>query len=425
MIQYYNNNRGIKIANTKSLYITVFKIIIRFWKKITFENNSGRYIMKKVSRRSFIKTGSVVGSVMTAGGMKPRSIYAAEDGANIRYRDLGSTGFRVGEVGFGAMNMRDPELVHAAIDSGINYIDTAYKYMNGENERVVGQVMRTKRDKVFLTTKLPETDIKDFPKMIETSLKRLNTDHVDLLLAHGLHEVEWLENEDLIKPLVDAKRKGQARFIGYSTHQFPADYLDATLRSEVWEAVLMSYNYLSPPEVTGHIKKAREAGKAIIAMKTQMQGDGNPDASSDSVSSHQAALKWVLDNPYVDVAIPGMTSFEHLTEDLAVMKMKLSSTDSRELHRFAGDLKGTYCSGVLGCTGCADKCPNGVNVSEINRCLGYAYGYGDTRLAYENYYDLASSSRIEKCSDCDDCAVTCVNGLNLTENVRHAEKMFG
>src|SRR5512135_3568745 len=64
------------------------------------------------------------------------------------YRNLGSTGYKVGEISMGCMNTRDPELVHAAIDSGINYIDTAYIYMNGQNEEIIGQVMKTRRDKV-------------------------------------------------------------------------------------------------------------------------------------------------------------------------------------------------------------------------------------------------------------------------------------
>ena len=383
-----------------------------------------RVLMSMISRRSFIQKGAVVGSIITAGGFVPRRFYAAEGETTIRYRDLGKTGFKVSEIGFGAMNTRDAELVEAAIDAGINYIDTAHMYMNGVNEEVVGKAVQGKRDKVFLTTKVAETDLKAIPTMIETSLKRLKTDHIDLLLAHGLHETEWLENEDLIKPLDDARRKGQARFVGYSTHKFPNDYLDATLKTKFWEAVSVSYNYQSPKEVTENIRKAREAGIAIIAMKSLMKGRGNTDMATESMTPNQAALKWVLENEYVDVIIPGMTTFEQLAEDLPVMGMKLSSHEQRELRRYSETLKGNYCCGVLGCTGCKDKCPHGVHVSEINRCLGYAHGYGDIRLARENYENLPLASRIDICSNCDECEVKCINGLNLTENIRHARNLF-
>ncbi len=378
--------------------------------------------MLPMNRRSFLK-GSAAGAVMTAAGLFPRIVFA-DSASGIRYRELGKTGDKVSEIGFGAMNTRDPELIHAAIDAGINYIDTAWKYMNGVNEQVIGTVMKTKRDKVFLTTKVPEVDLPAIPKSIEESLKRLNTDHVDLLLAHGLHERDWLENEELIEHLVEAKRRGQTRFIGYSTHKFPDEYLETTLKVGVWDAVLVSYNYLSPSEVTKNIQKAREAGIAVIAMKTLMKGDGKPVEESDSITPNQSALQWVLNNPYVDTVIPGMTAFEHLTEDLAVMRMKLSWHDTENLRRYGTAIDTTYCRGVLGCTGCEDQCPMGVRVSEINRCLGYALGYNDTRLARENYRDLPASSKIDRCAGCDVCQVKCAHGLNLTENIRRARSLF-
>lgn len=381
--------------------------------------------MSGMSRRSFLHTGTMTGTVMTAAGVVPRVSYAADDNPDVRYRELGSTGFKVSEVGFGAMNMRDPELVHAAIDAGINYVDTAHKYMNGVNEEVVGQVMSTKRDKVFLTTKLAEDRIPEFPEMITTSLKRLQTDHVDLLLAHSLDTVEFVRNEDIMKQLDDARRRGQTRFVGYSVHnQFPNEFLEATLDIGFYEAILVSYNYQSQPEVARNIERARKAGLAIIAMKTQMNGRGNPSAATDTTTPNQAALKWVLENDYVDTTVPGMTSFEHIAEDVAVMGMKLTSSERRDLRRFAEASKGNYCSGVVGCTGCKDKCPNGVATHEINRCLGYAYGYGDLRLARENYDSLPSSSKVDVCGDCDECSVTCINGLNMTDQIRRARSIF-
>ena len=90
---------------------------------------------------------------MTPEDFSPRRIYAEETSETnkIVYRKLGSTGFKVSEIGMGCMNMRDPELVTAAIDRGINYIDTAHGYMRGVNEEIIGTVMKTKRDKVNQT----------------------------------------------------------------------------------------------------------------------------------------------------------------------------------------------------------------------------------------------------------------------------------
>ncbi|MFC1538917.1 aldo/keto reductase [Candidatus Latescibacterota bacterium] len=379
--------------------------------------------MQKISRRSFMQAGVASGAVVAASGTLPKRLSGAEAPA-VRYRDLGKTGFKVSEVGFGAMNMRDAELVQAAIDMGVNYIDTANKYMNGINEEVIGTVMKSRRDKVFLTTKLADQDIPGMTKNLETSLKRLNTDHVDLVLAHSLNEVELLANEEIIKHLENAKRSGKARFIGYSTHKLPDEYMDETLKVGVYEAILVSFNYLSPPEVARNIERARKAGMAVIAMKTQARGNGNPDAANDMQTPNQAALKWVLENKNVDTAIPGVTTFEQLAENIKVMGMELTSRENRDLRQYGKSLKGNYCCGVLGCTGCREKCPNGVEVHEVNRCLGYAYGYGDIRLAHENYSDIPAGRGADVCADCEECAVKCINGLNLTENMKRAQSLF-
>ncbi len=393
--------------------------------------------MKTTNRREFLKNATIgstaAGIGLTASGILPRKIYSQEKTGshNLAYRNLGSTGYKVTEIGFGAMNTRDAELITAAIDSGINYLDTAYSYMNGVNEEIIGTIMKTKRNKVFLTTKMPAQNPSEIPSMLETSLKRLQTDHVDLLLLHNISGADQLLNEDFMKSFDNAKKQGKTRFVGFSTHEFPAVTADASLKNKFWEAVLVVYNYLSPQEVTDSIKKVHESGLAVIAMKTMLSvqrprqplGDIREDKTS-KVTPKQALLKWVFNNPNVDTIIPGMTAFEHLDEDLGVMGMKLTSDDRSILRHYSENLKGSYCLGINGCTGCEDKCPKGVAVKEINRCIGYAYGYGDVRLAKENYWNLPDSNRIDVCSDCDECVVKCVNGINLTENIRDARKLF-
>jgi uncharacterized protein len=405
----------------------------------------------RTTRRDFLKNVTLGGTVISSAGLFPEPILSKEtSGSNkIVYRQLGSTGFKVSEIGFGAMNMRDPELVRAAIDSGINYIDTAHAYMKGVNEEIIGSVMKSKRDKVFLTTKISGRDPGNLPNMLETSLKRLKTDHVDLLLLHNIKSTEPILNHDIIKFFDNARKKGYTRYVGFSTHNFQGEFPEAALKDKFWEAVLVAYNYFSPLEIGESIKKVREAGLAVIAMKSLLHMEYGPSHESraagdkastqqihhqdepigdirkdkkSSVTPTQALLKWALNNPYVDTVIPGMTSMEHVAEDVAVMGMKLSFNDKAILQRFSENKKKRYCHGLNGCEGCRDKCPFGVEVKEINRCLGYAYGYKDMELALENYRELPFS--VDRCSNCDECAVKCINGLPLTDNIREAKKLF-
>ena len=392
--------------------------------------------METSNRRDFLKSGTAAGLGFTINGLFSRKTYSEEnsDFNRIIYRDLGSTGYKVSEIGFGAMNMRDPELVHAAIDKGINYIDTAYVYMNGQNEEVIGKVMKTKRNKVFLTTKIGRrSTVEKFPEEIEISLKRLQTDHVDLLLIHhGGDTPELVLNEEHMKVLDDSRRKGQTRFIGYSTHTSDPKCFDAAVECDFYDSILLCYNYASPPSLTTSIEKIRKAGIGVIAMKNLLNFETRPrkplpDIRKDknnSVTYAQALFKWVLNNPYVDTIIPGMTSFEQLAENMAIMGTKLSYEDQNILYRFSERIKGSHCFGLAGCTGCKEQCPKGVNVSELNRCLGYVYGYEDYKLARENYEELPPSQRVDVCGDCEECVVKCINGLNLTENIQRARELF-
>ncbi len=389
------------------------------------------------NRRDFLKKTAVGSASVIAGfnamNLFPRRILAEDtSGFNrVFYRQLGSTGFKVCEIGFGAMNMRDAELVHAAIDQGINYIDTAYVYMRGRNEEVVGQVMKTKRDRVFLTTKVPRREPKELLSMMETSLKRLQTDHVDLMLLHGASRKNLILNEDYIKVFDDARKKGICRFVGISSHANQPEVLDAVVKSKFWEAALVGYNYMTPPSVKTSIEKARKSGIAIIAMKNLLTSNWPPDPLEDmredksgKMSKAQAMIKWVLDDMYVDTTIPGMTAFEHVTEDTAVMNMEMSADCRRTLYRYSQLIRDHYCCGVAGCTGCKDKCPKGVKVNDLNRCIAYADGYKDIDLACENYRMLPPSSRVEVCENCTECLVKCVSGLDLSQKINRARELF-
>jgi predicted aldo/keto reductase-like oxidoreductase len=369
---------------------------------------------------------------LTIEGLSPRRIFGDAPGSfgRIVYRQLGSTGFLASEIGFGAMNMRDPELVHAAIDAGINYIDTAHRYMNGVNEEIIGEVMKTKRDRVFLTTKIKPGTPDEILDRAATSLKRLKTDHVDMFMLHNLDDPGLVLDEAAMKTFDRMRSDRMCRFVGVSTHQNQAAILDAAVATKFWQAALVGYNYMSTQDVADAIRRTREAGLAVIGMKnllniqTRQPLGYPPGLRKSGLSFAQAAIRWVLDDPYVDTVVPGMTAFDHLAEDVAVMGLRLGFDDRRMLRRYGERSRGSYCHGVSGCDGCSGQCPKGVDVRGINRCIGYVVGYGDARLARENFDDLPSSSRLAACDDCDECVVRCVNGLDIAANIRLARRLF-
>ncbi|MFC1528981.1 aldo/keto reductase [Candidatus Latescibacterota bacterium] len=382
------------------------------------------------SRREFIKHttfgGIAAGMGMMAAGLSPGK---ASGYNRVFYRDFGSTGFKASEIGFGVLHITDTALIHAALDSGINYFDTAHGYMNGRCEETLGKVNKTRRKEYFLTTKVGGSDPEKMRKEIDISLKRLQTDCVDLLMSHGPSKKELILNEDIIRVFDDARKAGKTRFVGISTHNHD-EVPDAVISSKFWEALLVPYNYFSPPKVTAYIKRAREAGIAVIGMKALITVERPrkpfPDIreGKTNITNQQALLKWVLNNPNVDTVIPGMSSFEHIADDTSVMGLKLTYEDHQILNRYSEAVKGHYCRGIAGCTGCRDKCPKGVDVCEINRCTNYAYGYENVTLARENHERLPESSRVAMCGDCEECEVKCAHGLDLTRTINQAKELF-
>lgn len=382
--------------------------------------------MPETTRREFLRTAAIGGATVTAAmgaGPFSRRVFAQGSAGNIAYRALGSTGYEVSEVGMGCMNMRDPELVNAAIDSGINYLDTAHSYMNGQNEEVVGSIMKSRRDEVFLTTKARASSLEDYRSQMETSLTRLQTDHADCIVRHGAGSRNDVMDETTVAAFTDAKQRGVTRFIGMSTHSNQAQVLDAMVEAKIWDIAVVGYNVTSPPELKEAIARARAAGIGIVAMKTQNRGQGYANHDMGDITNQQAALRWVLNDSNVDTTIPGMTSFDHLAENIPVMSMAMGFEGSG-MFRTANAVNDTYCRGVAGCTGCSGQCPKGVEICDLNRCVGYADGYGDIRLAWENYRALPRSTRADVCDGCDECTVTCAHGLDLTASVRRARELF-
>ncbi len=142
------------------------------------------------------------------------------------------------------MNCSDPAVLHRAFDLGINFYDTANAYMAGRNEEMVGKVFRGKRDKVLIQTKFRvNATEKENRQSVETSLRRLQTDYVDVLLAHSLKKPDEVSNPALIEFLQAMKKEGKARFTGFSSHTDMAPLLREAAKSNLHDVALVSYNF--------------------------------------------------------------------------------------------------------------------------------------------------------------------------------------
>jgi uncharacterized protein len=380
-----------------------------------------------INRRDFLKFG-VVGVAAVAGldglgKIAEAAVTSSKSGITPVYRTLGRTGLKVSIVSFGAMLTPDHEPMEAAFDLGINYVDTARRYMNGRNEEIVGKALKGRRDKVYVATKATPAALtkKDILKDIETSLSKLQIDYIDVIQLHSLTSGERAFMPEAREALVELRKQGKVRFFGVTTHTNQADVLTAITDDpdKFFDVALVGYNFQSEPSVKKAIARAAKAGIGIVAMKTQA-GGYKTDALGP-ISPHQAALKWVLQDTNVACAIPGMKDMSMLQEAYAVMGMKLTRKDERILERYAEAISPYYCHM---CAQCEPTCPQNIAISTINRSIMYAEGYGNYELAQSTYDELQRNESALACSNCTECVAHCVNGLNIAQKMQKARDLF-
>ncbi|KAA0893563.1 aldo/keto reductase [Oryzomonas rubra] len=385
---------------------------------------------KGMNRRTFIKAG--MAGAATALIAPPAFAEALQQMAGPErsafpapvYRTLGRTGLKITVVSFGAMLTPEPEVIRVAIDRGVNYIDTARKYMGGKNEEIVAKAVKGVRDKLFIATKTqPESHTRaEIIRDVEASLKALGTDHIDVIQLHNVTGRQRIFNAETREALTQLKKQGKVRFCGVTTHKNEAEVLNALVDDpdRFFDTCLVKYNFTSGREVSVAIDRAASAGIGIIAMKTQ--AGGYDTTGLGRISAHQAALKWVLQNPKVTAAIPGMKNLTQLREDIAVMGMSFTYADVRRLDRYAEAIAPFYCGF---CGSCEAGCPRGVEISTVNRALMYAEGgYRNLSLARATYAELPRQATAAACIDCEGCSARCVNGLDIAAKMERARTVL-
>ncbi|HYW97154.1 MAG TPA: aldo/keto reductase [Bacteroidales bacterium] len=389
------------------------------------------------NRRHFLKAGimSAAGAVIASKTTiaATNSTTGLSSDKKIVYRTLGKTGIKLPVVSMGVMRADNPALVKAALEKGVLHLDTAHGYQEGRNETMLGKLLKDyPRDSYIISTKIPvngidrktgtfteDFDDKSFMEKLDTSLERLQTDHVDFLYLHGMSSREALMHEPVKRCLRKIKKQGKARFVGVSTHRNMAEVLDAAADSKFYDVVLSSYNFQhnDSAELHAALEKAGKAGVGIIAMKT-MAG-GFFDKERTQRVNTKAALKWALMNENITTAIPGYTSFDQLDESFSVMEdLSLTGNEWKDL-KIEDPSASLFCTG---CEECIPACKKGLPVSDLVRAYMYTYGYRESAKAREVVMasGLANAS---PCDDCDECTVTCSRGFNVAERINDVARL--
>lgn len=407
----------------------------------------------RFSRRAFFQK-TVTG--LAGAPLVARSLAAGDSGrargpadAKPIVRPLGAAGLAAPIVGMGVMNADNPELVRRSFEKGVRHFDTAASYMRGRNEQMVGDVLKAlggRKDAVIATkvfvppgqrsAMTPDEAKAYYLKSAEDSLRRLQTDYVDVLYSHNIFEKGWLANPGIIEALRALKQQGKARAVGFSTHESMTEMIDLGADLGVYDVILTTFNYSLAEDEAFFVavRKAEAKGIGLVAMKTQCQQGWYRESieSADSTMYTQyyagtlmnsALLKWALRHPFIGCAVPGYTTFEQLDEDYPVA-LDLEYTAQEKEFLEDRRIKLAMQAVCRRCRTCEGGCPNGADVPELIRVHMYAASYGNFAQARRVLEEIPAGRGLDACRDCATCGAFCSGKVQIARRLAELKSIF-
>jgi predicted aldo/keto reductase-like oxidoreductase len=376
----------------------------------------------------------------------------------MNYRTFGRLEWKPSALGFGAMRLpildndpakiNEPEatrMVRYAIDHGVNYVDTAYPYHRETSETFLGRALQDGyRERVKLATKMPCWLIKeasDFDRYLDEQLARLQTDHVDFYLLHGLNKERWpaLRDLEVLRWAEGAMADGRIGYLGFSFHDKYEVFQEIVDATDLWTFCQIQYNYMDVEEQAGikGLKYAASKGLAVVVMEPirggRLSNNVPPsvqkiwDSAPRKRTPADFALQWVWNQPEISLLLSGMSAMEHVVENLASAERSGPGTLTPEELALYDQVREAYealCP--IPCTDCqyCQPCPNGVNIPRVFEIYNDLMMYGDENRAQMVYGWLAEDERANLCIECGECLDKCPQMIEIPDWLKKAHEVL-
>ena len=378
------------------------------------------------------------------------------------YREIGTTGVEASILGFGCMRLpildkpqdidyeAATEMLHYAIDHGVNYVDTAYFYhaeqfgMAGASEPFVGEALSGGwRDRISLATKLPLGLVKtrdDMDRFLEEQLTRLRTDHIDFYLLHGMSFRSWERIRDLgaIEFLEGAQAEGLIRFPAFSFHGPAEDFPRIIDAWDGWAFSQIQYNYMDTEFQAGYagLRYAADRGVGVVVMEPlkggKLAGALPPavqkvlDRAPRPRTPVDSALRFVWNEPGVSLLLSGMTTMEQVIENVALADSgSADSLTEVEIAVYAQARAALQERTKCDCTACryCMPCASGVDIPGVLAALNNAAMWDDANAWMTGY--AVTQGKASNCTECGACEDVCPQGLLVRDLMKEAVAVFG
>jgi hypothetical protein len=377
----------------------------------------------------------------------------------LKYRRFGKLDWKVSALGFGAMRLpiiggdtskiEEPNainMIRYAIDHGVNYIDTAYSYHQGQSEYLVGKALKDGyREKVRLATKMPSwliTQYDDFDKYLNEQLEKLDTPHIDYYLLHGLRAPRWplLKDLGVFEWAEQAKADGRIKYLGFSFHDDYELFEKILEDSEHFTFCQIQLNYMDTEYQAGlkGLKKAAEKSLAVVVMEPIKGGKlaVTPpkdvqviwDKAEKRRKPAEWALQWVWNNPEVSVVLSGMSEMRHVEENVEYADRSRPGSLSQKESALIEEAKQAYLNlGFVGCTACryCMPCPSGVAIPDILGLYNEYYMSGQSNEIKQKYWEqITQETHSSNCISCGVCEEQCPQELPIRKFMGETTRMF-
>jgi predicted aldo/keto reductase-like oxidoreductase len=428
---------------------------------------------KRINRRDFFSKSSMgliaagIGSTNLKNIVEDYSLFTNEEDPKIKeYRVLGRTGFKVSDIGCGSIGTSNENVIKAIISGGVNLIDTAESYANGNNERMVGRAIKGfQRKSIFINTKIevPKEETKEgLILRVKKCLERLDTEYIDGLMIWNASSVSEVNNKVFHQAFQQLKKEGLVKYSGISCHgsnwdEAPGETMEKIVGTAVndgrYDIVMFVHNYVQKERGETILKECAKKNIGVLLMKTDPFG-GNylsivemvnnynnekkpipedyqkiydriierqakaesflqKDQAPNAKAKREAAIGFVLNYPSVHSALITFKNFDDVTNYINLSGIRPTDkilTLINSLNEKFGDL---YCRHA--CNLCENKCPNKVSINRIMRYNHYFMTQSREKFAIEKYSNLPGPNA-KKCIECKGfCETACPYSVRIQD----------